>query len=150
VGYGWKEFAHAKPFEIGQPQRWVQFAHSHHEFFCFFDPSRPNIIPPSKSGLLVDSWAASAMPDRRRQKGLRGRVLQTPDAFPVPTRTIGLPGWAPQRRAQSQDRREAHAGDAGQGEGGRPHAHEINAGGCPHGFARAGAQRQHSRVRALV
>jgi hypothetical protein len=81
VGYGWKEFAHAKPFEIGQPQRWVQFAHSHHEFFCFFDPSRPNIIPPSKSGLLVDSWAASAMPDRRRQKGLRGRVLQTPDAI---------------------------------------------------------------------
>ena len=35
---------------------------------------------------------------------------------------------------------QAHAGDAGQGEGGRPHAHEINAGSGPHGVAREGAQ----------
>ena len=64
-------------------------------------------------------------------KKLRGRLRQAPDTQPVPTGPVGQPGRAPQRRAQSHDRREAHAGDAGQGERGRPHAHKINAGRRP-------------------
>ena len=76
-------------------------------------------------------------------------ATQAPEAQPVPTGPVGQSGRAPQRRAQSQDRREAHAGDAGQGEGGRPHADEINAGRCPHGAAREGAPRRCARARSL-
>ncbi len=89
---------------------------------------------------------------RRKTSGSNGgdgdngyELPQAPQTQPVPTGPLGQLCRAPPRPPQPRDRREEHVGNTGQDKRRRPHAHEINAGRCPHGTAREGI----ARARAL-